>query len=158
MATGSSPTSPKTDTTSSQTEVTHLSKQVSSKSKSTHNDDQSTTSTDSIQVVQVKSGHGIYSSQPRFYIPAIQSRFQHTKDRFCYKIKVSFPWIDSTVPPTMGTYYTVIQLFFSLVNKHDKNLKFSHGIFVKTQKRQSTILLVFQVNILIYLNTYIICN
>ena len=91
------------------------SKQSLSKSKSTNSDDQSTTSTESIQVLQVKSGHGIYSSQPRFYIPAIQSRFQYTKDRFCYKIKVSFPWIDSTVPPTMGTYYTTIQQFFELI-------------------------------------------
>jgi hypothetical protein len=123
MTTGPSPTSLKTANTSESTEVSNSSTQPTSNSTTTDTDDQSTTSTDSIKVVQVKSGHGIYSSQPRFYIPAIQSRFQHTKDRFCYKIKVSFPWIDSTVPPTMGTYYTSIQQFFSIVNKHDREFE-----------------------------------
>jgi hypothetical protein len=123
MTTGPSPTSPETDDTSNSMEVSNPSTKPPSKPNTTETDDQSVTSKDSIQVVQVKSGHGIYSSQPRFYIPAIQSRFQHTKDRFCYKIKVSFPWIDSTVPPTMGTYYTSIQNFFSLVNKHDNQFE-----------------------------------
>jgi hypothetical protein len=123
MTTGQSPTSLKTDNISNTTETTDPSKQSSSQSNLKQNDDNSTTSADSIQVLQVKNGHGIYSSQARFYIPAIQSHFQHIKDRFCYKIKVSFPWIDSTVPPTMGTYYTTIQQFFSLVNRHDRQFK-----------------------------------
>jgi hypothetical protein len=123
MTTGSSPTSPKTDNISKTTERNDLTEQSSSKSKLKQTDDHSTTSTDLIQVLQVKNGHGIYSSQPRFYISAIQSHFQHIKDRFCYKIKVSFPWINSTVPPTIGTYYTTIQHFFSLVNKHDRQFK-----------------------------------
>jgi hypothetical protein len=82
MTTGPSPTPRKTDNTSKTKDVSKSSKQPLSKSNSTNSDEQSTTSTESIQVLQVKSGHGIYSSQPRFYIPAIQSRFQHTKDRF----------------------------------------------------------------------------
>jgi hypothetical protein len=135
MATGPSPTPPMTDNTSQSTEVPNLSKQQSSKSNSIQTDDQSTTSTDSIQVLQVKSGHGIYSSQPRFYIPAIQSRFQHTKDQFCYKIKVSFPWIDSTVPPTVGTYYTTIQHFFSLVNKHDRQFEILPWVISKDTEK-----------------------
>jgi hypothetical protein len=123
MATGSSPTSTTTDNTSTLQQEHHLPDQPSTNTDTCNNDDNSATSTDSIKVIQVKSGHGIYSSQPRFYIPAIQSRFKHTKNRFCYKIKVSFPWIDSATPPTLQTYHSTIQLFFSLVNKHDKNLE-----------------------------------
>jgi hypothetical protein len=123
MATAPSPTSMKPNHPSTSTEGQHQSEQPVSSPETHQNDDHSTTSTESIQVLQVKSGHGIYSSQPRFYIPAIQSRFKHTKDRFCYKIKVSFPWIDSSVPPTTSTYHTTIQHFFSLVNRHDKHFE-----------------------------------
>ncbi len=83
----------------------------------------STASSDKIEVLQVKTGHKLTSRQPRFYIPEIQARFKHTSDISCYKVKVSFPWIDHNNTPTYDNYHKVISLFYSLVHMHDKRFE-----------------------------------
>jgi hypothetical protein len=80
-------------------------------------------SSDKVEVLQVKTGHKLTSRQPRFYIPEIQARFKHTSDISCYKVKVSFPWIDHSTPPTYDNYHKVISLFYSLVHMHDKRFE-----------------------------------